>query len=564
MFDSHDTLLIDQLNDYRTDKQLVCWTPGSYRFYLSTTNDKPGWQSSVRLDVSDERGVLAEYQLPSPLFEMSRHFNFEYPVPSQSQWKMSRSVDSKWTRVRFNDRKWESGVDGAWGSFSKEVSAIFLRRSFALDTTKYTFLQMDVKRAQDCDIIMYVNEKQVLVLSGPLFENSTRSTIPISSFSSPFVLAAEVRRAAGAAEVTPIVFDAKVTALSSECVIQSIGGVASGNQSGATRPSNAFDLNQNTYWSLYDYPGVLGYTFVSKSVVVNRATLVTKDGSPTSIRVEGVHADNTTVVLFSTRSNYLGRNDIIVLDFENDRAFPTYQFVFEKTETSSVFAVADARFYSCSDRQCKKKRGYEAARGGVTRYGKCPLFTVGTRQMHCVEGDNVVEWVEDRSTCVKRIPSKQTAFVDWSFDLMNVTLSQWESSAKASIVTILVSNMRVMEHEIDFVLARDITDEELKLNVFSRITLEVEIGDYIAKHFKMFESQLNEELQKVMKDASIRTLSIDLREPINVASIIQISVTVVIVLLVVACVYFIRLRMRSPKRKTLKHGEGETLLTESV
>ena len=574
VFDSQDSLLIDQLNDYRTDKQLVCWSPGSYRFYLSTTNDTPGWPDAVRLDVSDEHGVLAEYQLPSPLFEMSRHFTFEYPVPSQSEWKIHRGGVSKgWTRVKFNDKKWESGVDGSWGSFSRDVSSVFLRKTFALDVSKFTFLQMDVKQSQDCDVIVYVNEKQVLVLPGSSSRDSisrstsnnfTRSTIPISSFSSPLAVAAEVRRATGASETTPIVFDIKVTALSSECIIQSVNGVASDNQSASSRPSYAFDLDRNTYWSLYDYPGVLRYTFASRSVVVNRATLVTLNDSPTSIRVEGVTADNTTVVLTSVQSNYLGRNDIIAMDFENSRAFPAYQFVFEKTETSSVFSVVDARFYSCSDRQCKKKRGYAAARGGVTRYGKCPLFTVGTRQMHCVEGDNTVEWVEDRSTCVKKIPSRQTAFVDWSFDLMGVTMKEWEATVKKSIVTILVSNMRVMEREIEFVLARDITDEELKLSVFGRITLEVEIGDYIAKHFKLFESQLNEELQKVMEKASIQTLSIDLREPIDVASIVQISVTVVIVLLVVACVYYIRLRMRSPKRKTLKRGEGETLLTESV
>lgn len=137
--------------------------------------------------------------------------------------------------------------------------------------------------------------------------------------------------------------------------------------------------------------------------------------------------------------------------------------------------MTDARFYSCSGSQCKKKQGYEAARGGITRYGKCPLFTVGTKQTHCVEGDNVVEWVEDCSMCLKKMPSKQMAFVDWSFDLTDVAMNQWESSVKADLVTILISNMRVMEREINFVLVCDITDEELKLNVCYRITLKVAI-----------------------------------------------------------------------------------------
>ena len=55
--------------------------------------------------------------------------------------------------------------------------------------------------------------------------------------------------------------------------------------------------------------------------------------------------------------------------------------------------------------------------------------------------------------------------MDWSFDLTDVAMNQWESSVKADLVSILISNMRVMEREIIFVLVCDITDEELKLNV---------------------------------------------------------------------------------------------------
>ena len=71
----------------------------------------------------------------------------------------------------------------------------------------------------------------------------------------------------------------------------------------------------------------------------------------------------------------------------------------------------------------------------------------------------------------KKMPSKLTAVVDWSFDLTDVAMNQWESSVKADLVMILISNMRVMEREINFVLVCDITDEELKLNVCYRITL---------------------------------------------------------------------------------------------
>lgn len=57
--------------------------------------------------------------------------------------------------------------------------------------------------------------------------------------------------------------------------------------------------------------------------------------------------------------------------------------------------------------------------------------------------------------------------------------------------------MKVAENEIDFLLVRDTTDSELKLSVISRMTLEAEIGDYILKHFKLFEPDFNSELEKV-------------------------------------------------------------------
>lgn len=104
------------------------------------------------------------------------------------------------------------------------------------------------------------------------------------------------------------------------------------------------------------------------------------------------------------------------------------------------------------------------------------------------------------------------------------------------------------------------------MSVFSRFTLEVEIGDYILKHFKMFEPNLNAELARKLRGVSIATVSMKLREPINVSTIVVVCVTSVIVLLLIAVIFLIRLRIKSMKRKkSLKHMRGEVgLLAESV
>lgn len=101
--------------------------------------------------------------------------------------------------------------------------------------------------------------------------------------------------------------------------------------------------------------------------------------------------------------------------------------------------------------------------------------------------------------------------------------------------------------------------------VFSRFTLEVEIGDYILKHFKMFEPNLNAELARKLRGVSIATVSMKLREPINISTIVVVCVTSVIVLLLIAVIFLIRLRIKSMKRKkSLKHIREVGLLAESV
>lgn len=326
IFNSQNELLFDQKNDDRSSQHNFCWIPGTYRFDLSSDDKNPGWSSASRLSVRDEMGLLAEFRLPDDAFEASRHFTFDYVVPAKSEWKLKRgSVDEKWTNVRYNDRKWESGSEGNWGAFSKDVSSVFLRRLFSIDSSKFTFIHVDVKRSKDCEVIAYLNEQEIGRLTGNSTERK-RITLFASSLPSSSVLAVEVRRAADSPVASPIVFDAKVTATSSGCVVQSVNDIAWSNV--RSFPERAFNLDPYSYWVVHEFPAILRYTFKDAAVVINRATLNgVRYNLPRSVRVEGVNADNSTAVLFEASEPFLLRDGFMTMDFSNSRAFSSYQFV---------------------------------------------------------------------------------------------------------------------------------------------------------------------------------------------------------------------------------------------
>ena len=221
------------MDDYRSHNHYVCWTPGTYPFHLFSAKES-GWVSGDRLSVMDETGVLTEFQLPSDAMKVSRLFTWEYVVSEHSEWKMKRgSMDKKWTRVKYNDKKWENGHDGVWGSFSKDVTSIFFPRSFSLDASKFTFLHLNIKRSDDCEVIAHLNEKEIPRLSGPPLSN--QHLYP----------SVEIRRSKDAGESAPIEFDALVSYTSSNSIIQSVNGVASSDQSTHDQTPYAFDFKNN-------------------------------------------------------------------------------------------------------------------------------------------------------------------------------------------------------------------------------------------------------------------------------------------------------------------------------
>ena len=558
---------------YFSLKHLFCLTPDTFQIDMATTLSSSERKSRTALVLSDPKGVLAEFWIPSDASEATRHFAYAYSLPSQSEWKVMRgSVDGKWTCVKFNDKKWESGKFDSWGSFSKDVSSLFLRRSFSVDASKFTFVNVDVERSADCDLVLYLNEREFGRLSGS--KTSSRFSLPVSFVASSSVLAVEIHRAAGANETAPIVFDARVTSVASSCLLQSVNGEAASYEDGKWSKEfadRAFDLIDTKFWTAHSFPSLLRYSFKDASVVVNRVLINAAGGDlPRSVRVEGVTADNTTVALFSVDSPVLLHSGMELFDFPNSQAFPIYQFIFDGPQKEVFFTVADARLYECTDRQCKKRMGLKAAGIDVVVDKKCPFLSVGVRQMRCVEKDNAVEWVDDRSACGKWLPSQRVAYVDWTFELTNVTTPQWNAT-KNKLNAMFTDELKVAPREVAYLLVRDVSVDVVKLRVMTRFTLEVEIGDYVYKHLKELKQVFSEHVSTVLQRSDVEASVVDmrLREPINIGSIVLVCMTAVVILLMVLFVQFLKRRMTSAKsRKSLRHlrkgGDDASLLSESV
>ena len=575
VLNSQNEVLFDQTQEHLSNKHNICWTPGSYQFVMATRGETGGWDSSAGLSVNDEWGVLSEFRLPDNQREASRHFNFELSVPEKSEWLMNAgSVSGKWKSARFNDKKWLKGKDGSWGRFSSNTNVLYLRKKFNVnDVNKYTYIHLDVKRSNDCEVIVYVNEKKLIERTGESIDGYARSSFPVSILKSSTIVAVEIHRASHSPETSEIVFDLRATLVSSSCILQSLNGKAL-DPSGSSvvhSPDYAFDLDTHSYWQPESLPATLRYTFGNDAlVVVNKAFIhLLKSDTPSSLRIEGVNKDNSTVVLYSMKSETFLRNGEEVMYFENSQPFHSYQFVFESSLEGRVFQVYDVRFYSCTDQSCKKKGSYSTSYPETTQYGKCPLMSVGMNQMHCEEGDEKVSWREDRSSCLKRIPSQGVAYIDWSFVLGNMTQSNWVH-AESQMISLVTENLKVSEEEIEFILVRDISDSTtIQFNVLCRFTLEYEIGDYILKHLNLLIPHFNELVKKYIKiqaDVTGWVEEVHLREPIQIGSIVTVCATAAIVLLLVGIGYLIRIRVSKKSQKPLKQlkkGEEVSLL-ESV
>ena len=113
--------------------------------------------------------------------------------------------------------------------------------------------------------------------------------------------------------------------------------------------------------------------------------------------------------------------------------------------------VSTLRFLTCSPNTCEKIGGVNDDFIDTTVYLRCPVGTVGARQMICRDVDNKGVWLEDQSTCLKKHPSKGFVFFFWSIRLLNVT-SAFKVYVPTSLKSMLEEKLELNEEDVHFYL----------------------------------------------------------------------------------------------------------------
>lgn len=576
-YDPEGAVLFD--NDFSYDDLTYnfCLKEGTYTFnFGKLRKGETGWDETNPLMIYDDMQLMSSFLLDQDLASETRHFSYAIPVRKNSTFHFSQTHDNKWTSLKFKDSEWKEGAQDKWGTLTKEHPSLYLRKTFNIPSlAAYSHLHVDVRTNEQATV--YLNEHTLL--STVALANYTRYTFFLDKLVEGHnILAVELHQANSSFD-QPISFDISLKVVTSNCVAQNTGGVATDsnpNPSEYFPVAQAFDLDPKTYWNVRILPITARYTFPGNVTrVMNTVKIKNTVGDhPSSIRIQGVDGNDIVDLASIESKTFMSQGTYQYIRFDNTKAYSAYQIVFEKTVNNNTMSVHDIRFLACNPITCSKKWGLAASYVNTVVQKSCPIFKTGTKQMRCRNVDNKPVWVEDLTACGPRYPKKGISYLDWSVKLYNVTTDN-VNDVKPLMTTLITKNLRVQEEEIGYVLASDISTPEISiLRLDIRFTFELEIGDYILKHVKAMMPDFNDLVKTYFKkmnpDASGEIMdSPALRVPVNVGLIVTISVIIVVALCL--GVYFkVRLSKKAdgsqPRtlRKTYrkKREEDKNLLSE--
>lgn len=558
----------------------LCLPDDEYMFHMYK-EDGSGWSSKAPLMVYDETGYNTGIYTIESGYENNMAFSLIHAVPAQSSLRYTKgNVNSKWFQTSFKDGSWSEGSQGKWGQFDSQK--VYFRKHFTLSETRvYAHLIVDVQ-AKD-RITVYVNGEKRFETDKTASNDFTRFSLPSSAMVQGENVIAIMLERTKSQSSSAIEFDLRVQPLFSSCLSYVNTGSAADdlkNPDVQHLAVKAFDDDPLTYWVGTALPATLTYTFSnSRYEMINKVMMYKATESrdlPLAFTIYGING-NEKVVLKEVRSSTLFQGSgYATVQFSNTRAFNQYAFMFTSSQSGTRVQVNEIALYSCNELSCKKKMGYSAIPTGEAHYKDCPLGSVGTRQMKCVDVNNQPEWVDDRSSCLAKTPSTGVAYVDTSFILYNVTFSTWELSVKKGITDIITANLVVKANETAYTFIRDMTDDSICKIFFSlRFTLEEDIGDYVKRHTDYLVNDFNEILKKRFS-LTCKGISIELQdgptlhEPIHWSTII-LNTILICIIVVLLMVLYLRSGKKTAGKKSLtsfraknKEEGKHSLLEESL
>ena len=548
----------------------ICVNPSNHYLFHMFSGKGYKWLERVPVFVSDDSGPIAEYNIPRGKKEDNHNFYYALFVPFNSKLKFTKSTPAdNWITTRFKET-WKEGQTENWGSFEANEH-LYIRKSFSIKLDHYSQLFVDLKT--DNYATVYLNGREIGGIKEITSSYYQRLLIPLSYIEKENVVAVDVKKAPEQVNATSISFDLKVFAVSSMSIQQSVGGTPVSSQV-VEDPEysvvNAFDMKEDTYWNVTAYPASVDYFFPNSQKRVANMLMIHKayNDSISNMRIEGIRDDNSTVILHSLKSKVFTTEKLFeYLRFENNDYYRGYRLVIESSANSGPLGLCDIRFMFANPLSCDKKSGVDTTELDSITYKNCPFYQVGKKQIKCVENDFEAVWVDDRSACLSRYPSRPLSFVDFTFVVDNL-LTESVVSMKEKVIDMITNNVVVFEEEIQFGLIRDVSTNDLyRTEITLRFTVNYRIGDYIQYYL---EETLQPKFNSLVKKYLGEKYSGSYVEKPRFYAPTNWLVVIIVLLVVLVCVLMVALYLlvrgksdRKPKRLTKKLGgkkENEGLL----
>ena len=522
--------------------------------------DDNGWRRTTPLLMRDNTDYAMNYYLPAYKSQDTRHVHYHAIVsPNDSLRFFKGKEPAGWNTNNFKDSTWSEGTGDVWGNYPDTQSVFFRKSVKAVSTKGVSIVSVTVRVNGDCE--MFVNgEKVARVLTNVTVTH--RKFLPVSLFSKKSVIAVSLKQT----NESVIVFDMSLHTTSSMCMVQSINGIASSNDTspvGGYGPDLAFALDSYDSWKTSTTPVTLEYSFAHGDMAIVNEIVIpnTKDVIPKSFVFEGL-VDNEVVRLYSHDSEYfMSYGSEQVIRFNNNRFFTSYRFVFIENRSEGgkkELLLSKVRLMLCESVLCKKWL-MPTSEAGAVLYKKCPMGSSGVRAYRCDDVDGVGKWLDDRSACLSSVPRQGISFVDWSFELKYLYYKDW-SDVEKSVVEMIMKNITVYENEIEFVMVRDMSGDEMAITqVEVRFVVDKMIGDYIGYHVGKWRDSFGDAVKRSLGDKYEGSIvgSIKLREPINYVMICVVSVVVIAFALMSLALYRSRLANGKTSKRSLKRSGKE-------
>ena len=462
---------------------------------------------------------------------------------------------SQWATPDFNEKGWKHASEGSWGSFDASKTAAF-RGHFAVDNV-YVISTFSLYLRGEGHAEVFINGNAFS--SAELGDAFVVLTLP-SSFCRTGNNVVAVKLTQGASSTIRFGLALQIN-LSSELPLAN--GVASAIQEHPDPkypPENAFKVMNcgDSGWMITSFPAELIYTFNNTQQVVNKVSMQLSSNEA-SVEMVGMTGDERVTLLFvngTLRNQLLGG-----ITFSNTRAFHSIHLIFRSTETEPV-KVRCVLLTSVPKFTCAKKYGISNAVEGSSFHRRCPLFSTGRKIVTCSRDKYEPYWKETNQ-CYTKNPEKGYEFVDWTFTIRGIELSDWYRKMGA-MTQVLVDNTYLRAGDVRYLFADFKVDNGVSvMTAFSRCEVDTAFGEVIQRNFKKLTPRFNE-LVKSKLGGSIQSAAIDkvvLRHYVNWVLVITVSVVVLIVVLLLS-VYLVS-RMKKRQMKSLRRkrsGENKALL----